>query len=136
MPSEITQLRRVANALLQQVALFRSPSTTDAPSIEINSLEPGTIHAVFRQLPRESSHSQDLATLLAESRTCLQLIAGFLSAVRALPSLPAVIRFDVSDHRGHAIPVAMPAASTAAMVRDAKRLASSLERFGRSQNDA
>jgi hypothetical protein len=137
MASEITQLRGVASTLLQQVALFRSPSIMDSAPIGISSLEPETVHALFQQLqPRDSSHSQDLATLLGESRSCLQLIAGFLGAVRDLPSLPAVVRFEVSDLLGHAIPVAMPAASAAAMIRDAKRLASSLEKFGRRRNDA
>jgi hypothetical protein len=137
MPSEITQLRCVASTLLQQVALFRSPSAPDSHQIDISSLEPEAVHALFRQLRSQgSSHSQELATLLGESRTCLQLIAGFLRAVRELPLLPAVVRFEVSDLRGPAIPVTMPGASAAAMIREAKRLASSLEKFGQRRSDA
>ena len=101
------------------------------------SLEPETDHALFRQLPRKDlPHSQELASLLAESHTFLQLAIGFLSAVRDLPSLPEVVRFEVSAPGRHTVPVTMPAASADAMINDAKRLVSSLAGLARSQRDA
>ena len=123
--------------LLLQVADFGLPSAADTPPVDIDSLEPEMVHALFRQLPRKDlPHSQELASLLAESHTFLQLAIGFLSAVRDLPSLPEVVRFEVSAPGRHTVPVTMPAASADAMINDAKRLVSSLAGLARSQRDA
>jgi hypothetical protein len=132
MDNATTKLCGAGSLLLQQLAHFGVRSTGDATPIDISSLEAETVDALFRTPLRTNTNPQ-LASLLSESRTCLQLIAGFLGAVRKLPSMPAVVRFEVPGHGGNAIPVTMPAASAVAMTQDAKRLASALKKHERTR---
>ncbi len=99
-------------------------------------MTPQSVDELFILLRREAAarhppRSAKLATLLAESRTCLQLAAGFLGAVRGLTSPPAGVRFDVPDRRGGAIPVTMPAESAKAMIRHAEALSKAVAKLAK-----
>jgi hypothetical protein len=131
MDSLITQLSSAATMLLRQLAHFGVREGNDVTPIELSSLDPGTVDTLFRtSVPKNAN--QRVATLLSESRICLQLVVGFLGAVRALPSVPTSVRFEVPGHRGSAVPVTMPVASATAMIQDAKRLVAALKKHGRS----
>jgi hypothetical protein len=125
MDGKISQLESAANLLLQRVMRCEAPAARDPDSIGINALDPGAVDALFQELQSSRpDRSRELASLLGEARICLQLVSGFLGAVRGLKSLPAVVRFEVPGQRGQVMPVIMPLASAVAMTRDAKRLSS------------
>jgi hypothetical protein len=129
---KISQLEDMANALLRQVMRFEDPAAGDSASADISTLDPGAVDALFQKIRSSGpDRSRDLASVLGEARVCLQLVAGFLGAVRESKSLPAVVRFEVPGQRGQAMPVTMPSASAAAMVRDAKRLSAALEKLAK-----
>jgi hypothetical protein len=130
------QLAEAANRLLWQLAKTRGLSPANRDPIDVASLELPQLEQLVQELTSTNPKpSKELASLLGESRVCLQLVGGFLVATRNLSPLPAVVRFEVPGRAGSAIPVVMPLASITAMIRDAKRLAVALESLERTQQD-